>query len=757
MTEYPRPRLNWELAIRRFQSIAVLSRFASVGLATTAVYPLAFLLGIRLGLQASLAAFLAYAFTSALSYVGHRQFSFRSRRHHGAALRSFIPLTAVGISIAVALPWLSERLDLPYWTAAIATCVAIPVVNAVLLSGLVFPPDLAMETLPDGNPAKIRAGLAEREWRQSAGEVALLALACLPSLMLSLSLVSPAFIRGDGEVWLHAISDRSASLSGYMAFVATPWQWPIFFLPTQSVPEGMLLANGDSLPLVAVLGRLLHDVTGLRLNLLGGTYVAFQFLNSVGAILLARRFGARDVISLAAVGLIFGALPMALIRYLHTSLTAHWLLLFALLAYLIGTDRQRALSAYALLTLLAVMAAMTHIYLWVMVAAIALARLLQDAVGKRTRTVALGALVITSASIATVAALGYLSLAGSAENSGYMTYSLNLMSPFYSNVSGFLPQAWAAVASAKAQGNAWLFFHQQWPDATAQQFTEGMAYVGAGGLIIILAGLCRIHPRSFFERIGRHPWLALAAVGALAFAVSPMITFGSWILTRATLPPELAALAGAFRASGRFAWLPLYLGLIALLAAIIRSYQVRVQQAILVGAALMQLLDTQPLRSAIAFDSAHGVRLFNPMAWQPMLENARQIMILPSFECSDERNNTLKTGLHVLAARLGPIPINSASQSRSTKDCHAERRLLAQPLPPDELYMFFDSDLPDEAIAAFIANAGEACSRFSFGTYCVRSRAPRYDLCVDAFTRSDPKFCPARRSSGTENRVESSP
>jgi putative flippase GtrA len=759
VTISPETRANWSAAMRRFGSLAMLSRFVAVGLAATMAYPVLFLSGLSIGLMsAPTASIFAYAISAALSYIGHRYFSFQSKEPHGAALRRFVPLTLLGLAVAGVMPLASSSLGLPNWMAAIATCVAVPVINAVMLSGLVFPPiSLKSKTVIAHGDQNF--GLARSQTlvhlsptadlpngtvndRSFWTEASVLVIAILPTFALALSLVEPSYILGTGEVWSHSISDRAASYAGYLAFVGGSWSFPVFRLPTQSVPEGMLLANSDSIPLVAIIGRMIRVFTGQTINILGTTYVLFQTLNGVGGILLAKRFGARDAISLAAVGLIFCALPLSLIRYFHISLTAHWLILFALITYLtIISDRKASIWMYGALAALSVIAAMTHIYLWAIVMAIAIAALLRDLEqGWRRGLVIAGSAVIVPTAFA-IWALGYFELTRAGENVGYMEFSLNLLSPFYSNLSGFWPSSWSALASAKAQGNGWQFFHQQSPDATGQQFTEGMGYLGFGILLICIAVIKHAELRLLWLLIKRHRWLAIAAVGALMLAITPMVTIGSVVLTRPFLPEPIAGVLGVFRASGRFAWLPTYLAIAVALLLLIRGYSIRGRQAILALAAAVQLVDTQPLRSAIKYDSSHGVPLFNHAAWSPMLKNSQRLVIIPSFECSDEHKGAIKTGFHVMAAILGPIPINSASQSRSTKDCSDERNLLRLPLPDRQVYLFFDNDLPNLDIEAFINRTPRDCVRFHFGTLCTRAKNTRYDLCEDPFTRNNPELC----------------
>jgi hypothetical protein len=374
------------------------------------------------------------------------------------------------------------------------------------------------------------------------------------------------------------------------------------------------------------------------------------------------------------------------------------------------------------MAVLIILSSLIHIYLWAMVMIIFGAMAASDVLlGPHGR---LGALVwsmgLLGLAALCIVGIGYLGLRSSAENTGYPTFTTNLLSPFYSSHSWFSPRSVELLRQMRADSSAWTFFVNQRPDATGGQYYEGASYLGAGVLLIAALAVVRIGRAGIGTILRRHIFLVGVAFVALAFAVSPQLTFGDTVIRLWTLDNALLSMLSAFRASGRFVWIPAYLLMIAAIVIVVRTTPRPIGAGLLAAAALLQFIDAQPLRKAIAFDTQRGVPFFDEDAWRPILAETLQIIILPSFECAEERGSEPKTGLHILAARLGPIPINSASQSRSTKDCLREMEVLDEGLQPRHAYFFFKADPAREPIQRFIEEHQDRCRPFDYGIVCLQ-------------------------------------
>lgn len=117
-----------------------LVRLVVVGGGCTALYLLLAWAGATLlGLPAGLASLAAYATAAGVSYAGHRVFTFRSGRPHRDAAWRFGLLAAAGYAVALAAPLaLTDGLGAPPLASFLAVSVAVPVLNALALSRLVF-------------------------------------------------------------------------------------------------------------------------------------------------------------------------------------------------------------------------------------------------------------------------------------------------------------------------------------------------------------------------------------------------------------------------------------------------------------------------------------------------------------------------------------------------------------------------------------------------------------------------------------------
>lgn len=125
-----------------------LLRFAGVGaLATLAYAVLATGLARLGGMAPPVAAVTAYLACAALSYILHRSLTFRSEREHAAAAPRFAATTALGLAVALSLSVAGEAAGLPAEAAFLATSVAVPLLNFVLLDRLVFPERADRRTL----------------------------------------------------------------------------------------------------------------------------------------------------------------------------------------------------------------------------------------------------------------------------------------------------------------------------------------------------------------------------------------------------------------------------------------------------------------------------------------------------------------------------------------------------------------------------------------------------------------------------------
>jgi putative flippase GtrA len=115
-------------------------QLALVGATATILYAAFAWAGTALlGLASPLASVLAYALAAAPSYWGHRLLTFRSSRPHREAAPRFAGVSALGYGTALVVPLLlTEALGAHPLLAICLVCIAVPVLNAIALSRIVF-------------------------------------------------------------------------------------------------------------------------------------------------------------------------------------------------------------------------------------------------------------------------------------------------------------------------------------------------------------------------------------------------------------------------------------------------------------------------------------------------------------------------------------------------------------------------------------------------------------------------------------------
>jgi putative flippase GtrA len=121
---------------------ALLMRFGSVGIVATVIYAaLASALMSEKWLSWSpvQASLVAYSAAALFSYFAHKAVTFMSRGQHRREAPRFLLLTATGLVVAYCTPaLLTGFLGLPGIVPILITCIAIPVVNLIVLGRWVF-------------------------------------------------------------------------------------------------------------------------------------------------------------------------------------------------------------------------------------------------------------------------------------------------------------------------------------------------------------------------------------------------------------------------------------------------------------------------------------------------------------------------------------------------------------------------------------------------------------------------------------------
>jgi hypothetical protein len=448
--------------------------------------------------------------------------------------------------------------------------------------------------------------------------------------------------------------DMLAASSGYVAFVRDCWRWPLFQVSGLG-PNGANVLFTDSVPIVALLGRLLFQATGRVVPLYGlwsGLCLVGMGLTFTG---LVRALGARSFAAAAAASVIGVSMPALIGRWGHLSLIAQALLPLALAIYvrLRAAPQPRARTVFMWSSGMCVGSLLVHPYLFVMVGGIMTAAILQAGTDRRMPWQAAAAVLAGLAVVAggAMLAMGYGTSSGAESDMGFGIYSANLLSPFLP-YDGVFPGGAAYVM-----------------DGTGGQY-EGAAFVGFGVLLLMIAGW-RGLAEYMAQGARRHPWLLSVVTGFLALAISNEVYLGSVHLLSIPLPKSVLWAAGIFRSSGRFAWVAMYL---AAALAITAAAQRKQSGLVLLLAAAIQCVTVMPLRQK-AWASAAGMpeTVLDRTAWMSVLPGADQLVVDPPFGCLPKEASSLPlieaaVELQLMASQAG-VPTNTLYASRTAPDC----------------------------------------------------------------------------------------
>jgi hypothetical protein len=488
----------------------------------------------------------------------------------------------------------------------------------------------------------------------------LVVLAAGAGVIWAASLFDWSFVAGRDAFWKFpqgtiggSENDMAAPLAVYLYYVQSPWLVPLFYVSALGTPVGTNVIFTDVAPIVALIGKLVHSLTGATVNLYGGwLFLCFAL---PGVMITLTLIAARIRYALAAViaATFANAMPALLWRWGHIALEGHFLVIGALALYLFSLKNLTWRSLAIIWVGYLILAYLTNFYLFAMVGIVWLCAVIQRRLnGLATTREALGTGSLTITLVMSVIALSGQLGGGTGPPfaRGYGHYSMNLLSPVVPQDSGLLPGVGRLI------------------DATGGQY-EGFNYLGLG---LLLASLFVLPAEAGWLRgnLRRHVSLLVAFAALTAFAISHRVFVGHWLLVELPLPLYIVWALGTFRSSGRFFWL---IGYAQLAIVIVLGFR-RAQPVValcLVGAAILQLFDVQPLREQIIASIAAG-----PAAEEldrgevaRLIARARHVEVVPSFHCSvglpdqQKKIEWANTDVMLAAARMN-VPTNTTFSGR---------------------------------------------------------------------------------------------
>jgi hypothetical protein len=368
---------------------------------------------------------------------------------------------------------------------------------------------------------------------------------------------------------------------GWIFFRNSPWTFPLGLNPTYGLDFSNSIVFSDSIPLMAFLFKAIRFALPETFQYLGIWTLLCFVLQAYFAWLVLGLMTQNKYLKLFACVILVFSPPMLWRVNQHTALVAHFMILAAFYLVFSPARHSQVLGKGALWGLLLSAAVLTHFSLFVMVAAIWSANLIDQVLfTKLARAQQLKNALIQIALIGPLIALlmwqaGYFAVSSSSGSlGGYGFFRMNLLSPFD-------PKGWSYILRTLP---------------LPSDYGEGYMYFGLGLLILWPFAIYQLFKNTQLRsdlrsRLLPHLFLILALVFLGLFAITNHIAIG-----RKEFVFEISgvvyATASIFRASGRFFWPMFYILNLSCIFLVMRGYQKHTAFFLLGLAFFLQVIDS---------------------------------------------------------------------------------------------------------------------------------------------------------------------
>lgn len=447
--------------------------------------------------------------------------------------------------------------------------------------------------------------------------------------------VSTLNVTYDGWIYSGYIEeDVIQSYAGWMYYRNADWSWPLTVADNLGAPQGTSIIFTDSIPLVAIVCKLLSPLLPPVFQYFGWYNLLNCALQGGFSMLLLRRFSLGRVYSGVA-SVFFIVAPIFVERlFRHSALGSQWLILAALLCYF--TARREEKFPAVGFWLLCAFCIGIHTYFMPVIYALLLAALLERVF--REKKVLKPALFLLACFAGTIA-LGWvlgIFVGGAGHGvSEYGHYSMNLNAPVNPSSFDFYARdrvlGWSRVLPALPQRNG--------------QY-DGFNYLGLGVLLadaaLLVYGIVRgvraaVKKETEVWRrawgfVKSHIWLLGVLLCLSLFAVSNTVVWGGRVLFTYWVPNIALRFFVLFRSSGRLFWVVTYL--LTLAPLVFLGQRVRGNWKLAVVAVLLavQLFDVsgtlaQKHRHFAAGPLVHE-DVYTDEGWRFLMENYDEVLCL---------------------------------------------------------------------------------------------------------------------------------
>ena len=492
--------------------------------------------------------------------------------------------------------------------------------------------------------------------------------------------------------------------TGWLFYRDAPLSLPLCVSPDVNWPDGLSVAFTDSIPLFAAIFRILAPLLPSVFQYFGWyVLLCFCLQGGFSALLLDRLLKNRPAVLVGTC--LFVVSPIMVERaFRHTSLTAHFLIVWALYYYVRSMQEDQYFFKGAFV--LNALTISLHPYFVPMVYAILFAMLVQYALRHRCWLRPAAFLLLNFAATLLSAWVFGLFSGVLSESSGQLLYGY-----FGMNLNAL----WNPTSIGTTTWSRFLPIQNQ-----VRGNYDGFNYLGLGVLLMVActAGIRMVQTVlrrwSPWKTLRRHGILLVVCACLTVFAVSNVVTANGATLLEIPLPLWLLRLASSFRSSGRLFW-PVYYLILAYSIKTLQDVLPAKRAAILLCVvAVIQIWDISPAlleRRQMLADYEQPAEFASGLQsdfWQQAAEEYDHLVTL-----SDTTEDTLYLALWAADAGMttdDPFAARSDQQALNTRRETTIQQLEQGQLQPDCLYLT-DSEgiflrladqLQDQAICAKI-------------------------------------------------------
>ncbi|WP_323615317.1 DUF6311 domain-containing protein [Pseudomonas putida] len=524
-----------------------------------------------------------------------------------------------------------------------------------------------------------------------------LAVALAVSIFFVLRYFPVGFIAGTSSYWLTEVDDVTQYFAGFNAFFNAPFSYPLLAFDSINYPQGTRATFVDAIPLYALLLKVFIPSSLAPFNPFG-VWVALSFIaQAVCGWWILRELQVRSWLALLALVVCLLTFPALTTRLGHISLMSHWIILCALALYI----RSRRLESTQRLgwTLLLVSSFYVNIYLCVMASAIYVAGLMHQPSWRTLRGLARAAIPFMIIGVSLFITIFPMERVEVAPESGFGTYSMNLLSPFH--------------------GGKYLKFPN--PEMPGQY--EGFNYLGLG-VLLAFALAWVLNRNAVAGSFTKHRALTWLMVLFTFYALSDTIYYGVHEVISIHYPSFMDTITSQFRASGRFFWPVGYCVVLFAIVTLYKRLDGKVFAASMVVLIGLQVADLSNLRHRLVDTASRpAAAVLTQPSWDKQLTPGTQYLyFFPKFRCgrADQILNTLMPTMRY--ASVHNLKINTGYVSRAASNCAVEstQAEIAGSQMAHSIYVFNRGDYPqiEQVKALFPMDNQPACEEIDFAHVC---------------------------------------